>query len=222
MAPKPAHNPPKAIGYLRVSTGEQADSGLGLKAQESAIRKEAEHRGWELEIVRDEGMSAKSLNRPGLKAAMAKLDAGEADILVVAKLDRVSRSVRDGANLATSAQENGWSLVALDLGLDMSTPSGRLQYNLLLSVAEFEKDIISARTKAALAERKGKPRKTRTLKLPDDVVRRMLAARRDGVSMAQIARDLETEGVPTARPGSHWYASTVAAVLKSKRAAELA
>jgi hypothetical protein len=80
------------IGYVRVSTADQVESGLGLAAQETAIREEAERRGWDLEIVRDEGRSGKRVN-PGLRSALDDLRAGLADGLVVAKLDRLARSV---------------------------------------------------------------------------------------------------------------------------------
>src|SRR3954454_14784867 len=88
----------RAIGYVRVSTSEQADSGAGLAAQEHAIRTEAERRGWDLvEVFVDAGVSGRSLTgREALAAALEAVeDGGRADVLVVAKLDRLSRSLVD-------------------------------------------------------------------------------------------------------------------------------
>src|SRR5690242_4001873 len=105
MAPALIHQPPRAIGYLRVSTDEQVGSGLGLAAQRAAIVAEAERRGWQLELFEEEGRSGKDLNRPVLADALDRLDRHQADVLVVAKLDRLSRSVRDfGAVLERAAR----------------------------------------------------------------------------------------------------------------------
>jgi DNA invertase Pin-like site-specific DNA recombinase len=227
MAPKPAHCPPRAIGYVRVSTNEQADSGNGLEAQRAAIQREANHRGWELQFIEDAGISGKSLDRPGIQRALAALERGDADILCVSKLDRISRSVRDAAELLERAESERWSLVALDIGLDMSTPAGEFAYNVIISAAQYERRLIKQRTKDAMAEakrkgpREGKKPIGRPQVLPDATVRRILDERSSGLSMGAIAAGLERDGVPTARDGSHWHASTVRAVLLSQKAAEL-
>jgi DNA invertase Pin-like site-specific DNA recombinase len=86
----------RAIGYVRVSTGEQGESGLGLKAQVAAIRSACEQRGWELVVVCEEVKSgARADNRPVLRQVLGALRRREADAVVVAKLDRLSRSVVD-------------------------------------------------------------------------------------------------------------------------------
>jgi len=115
----------KVIGYLRVSTREQADSGLGLDAQRRTISDEADRRGWEVEWLVDDGRSARNLNRPALVEALALLKRGNAEALVVAKLDRLSRSVSDFAAVLATASKQRWAVVALDLGVDTSHPSGR-------------------------------------------------------------------------------------------------
>src|SRR5690606_9199808 len=95
MTPRPKHSPPRAIGYVRVSTDAQFASGGGLQAQIETIEAEAERRGWELlEVVGESpGASSATLHRYGLQSLMGRLDRGEADVLVVAKVDRLSRSV---------------------------------------------------------------------------------------------------------------------------------
>src|SRR5437870_658735 len=114
---------PGAIGYVRVSTEEQASSGLGLAAQRAAIEAECERRGVPLlEVFEDRGLSAKSLHRPALQEALALLDSGEANVLVVSKLDRLTRSVHDASGLMLRAERSGWGLVALDVAVDTTTP----------------------------------------------------------------------------------------------------
>jgi DNA invertase Pin-like site-specific DNA recombinase len=216
MAPALVHQPPKAIGYLRVSTSEQADSGAGLAAQRVAIQAEADRRGWALEFVVEQGLSAKDLNRPALMGALTRLDKGEADVLMVSKLDRLSRSVKDFGALLDRAAKRNWSVLCLDLGVDTTTPVGEFTANVVVSASQYERRLIAQRTKDALAARRaagvrlGRPRS-----LSDDVVARIVAQKESGQSLAGIARDLTAQGVPTAQGGQRWYASTVAAVLRS-------
>jgi len=143
--------------HTRVSTGEQADSGAGLAAQESQLRAEAERRGWVVVgLLSDAGASGSSMRkRPELADALALVDRGQGDVLAVAKLDRLSRSVLDFAQLMVRARDLGWGLVALDLGVDTTTTSGRLVANVMVSVTEWERDIIGQRTREGLAERRG-------------------------------------------------------------------
>src|SRR5438128_58920 len=107
---------PAAVGYVRVSTDEQATSGLGLAAQRTAIRSECHRRGIPLfRILEDRGVSAKNLGRPALQEALALLEGGDANVLVVSKLDRLTRSVHDATGLLLQAERQGWALVALDV-----------------------------------------------------------------------------------------------------------
>ena len=205
-------NTTNVIGYTRVSTDEQADSGAGLAAQEAAIRAECERRGWNLlRIATDAGVSGKAVvNRPELTAALADLDAGNADVLVAAKLDRVSRSVVDFAGLMARAGRKGWAIAVLDVAVDTSTPSGELMAHVVAAFAEYERKLIGARTKAALAAKRaegvvlGRPRT-----LDPSVRARIVAERTAGRTLTAIAADLTSEGVPTAQGGARWYPSTV-------------
>src|SRR3712207_1768458 len=90
---------PLALAYVRVSTEEQVSEGASLAGQRQALTVEANRRGWDVEVVADEGLSARSLNRPGLQHALERLDEGSADALLAVRLDRVSRSVADFAGL---------------------------------------------------------------------------------------------------------------------------
>jgi DNA invertase Pin-like site-specific DNA recombinase len=209
----------RVIGYVRVSTDEQHSSGAGLGAQRSAIENECTRRGWELlRIVgEDAGASSATLDRKGLTSALEVLDAGKADVLVIAKLDRLSRSVVQGAQVMDRAKRKGWSLVALDFGLDTTTPAGEMVANVILSTAQYERRLIGERTRAALAAKKAAGvRLGRPQALSDELVRRIRADRQAGQSFGAIARALEAEGVATARGGKAWHASTVKAVCESQ------
>lgn len=211
MSPRRKPRPrPLALGYVRVSTLDQAEHGASLAAQRAALTEEAARRGWDLEIVADEGMSGKNLNRPGMLAALDRLDAGLADMLLATRLDRISRSVADFAGLLDRSTRRGWDLVLLDPALDTTTPAGRFTANVLASAAQYERELIASRTREGMAQRKaegatfGRPRL-----MPDDVVARILTERAAGLSLAKIADGLNADGVPTAHGGSAWHASTV-------------
>ena len=114
------------LGYCRVSTDEQADSGAGLEAQRHAIAAECERRGWDLvEMVEDAGCSARNLKRPGIQAALDRLMRARLTAWSSPKLDRLSRSMLDFTALMADAQKQGWSLVALDCPVDTTTPAER-------------------------------------------------------------------------------------------------
>ena len=215
---------PLALAYVRVSTTEQAEDGASLTSQRETLTAEAARRGWDVEIVADEGYSAKSVeSRPGLVSALARLDAGQADALMVVRLDRLSRSVADFSGLMARAKRRSWTLVALDLGVDSSTPHGDLMGNVLASVAQYERLVIGQRTREGMAVRKAEGVHVgRRRSLPEDVVAQIVAEHRAGQSMAGIARQLNERGVATAHGGAQWHASTVSGVLKSTTAQRLA
>lgn len=214
-----------AVAYLRVSTDEQADSGAGLDAQRAAIEAEADRRGWEIvEWCVDAGASGKSLNgRPELARALDLVRGRQASALIVAKLDRLSRSLLDFAGLMADAQREKWNLVALDLGIDLSTPAGEFMASVMASAAQWERRIIGQRTKDALAAKKAAGvRLGRPTGLPVEVMARILAARTAGESFQKIADGLNADGVPTSRGGATWYPSSVHAVVVSQDATKLA
>lgn len=213
-ARKTTADPTAVIGYVRVSTDEQADSGLGLAAQRVAITAEAERRGWTLVAVHEDALSGKSLDRPGLKAALMAVESGVAAGIVVAKLDRLSRSLADFANLMARAQAGRWNVVALDLGVDLSTAAGEFMANVMASAAQWERRIIGQRTKDALAIKRSQGvRLGRPNVLSEDVVARIVCAYRAGEGWSTIARSLNSDGVITAHGGNRWYPSTVRAVV---------
>ena len=213
----------RVLGYLRVSTGEQAESGAGLDAQRATIQAEADRRGWHVEYVVDAGTSGATLSRPALTEALGRLEGGDVGILVAAKLDRVSRSVADFAGLLDRSRKAHWSLVLLDLGVDTSTPSGELVANMIAASAQYERRLISQRTSEALAAKKAQGvRLGRPSQLPPEIVERIVGERAAGRRLRVIAEGLTADAVPTARGGAEWSTSTVQAVLNGQDAAKLA
>lgn len=204
------------IGYLRVSTEDQARSGLGLQAQRARITDEAARRGWAVTWAVDDGYSGSTLHRPALASALVELAAGHAAGLVVAKLDRLSRSAQDFANTMAAAKWQGWALVALDLGVDTTTPSGKLVAGVMAQFAEYERELIAGRTREALAAAKargtrlGRPRAT-----PAPLLARVVALRAAGCSLRRIAAQLNDDGTPTVAGGRTWHAGTIRGLLTS-------
>lgn len=205
------------VAYCRVSTDEQADSGAGLQAQETTIRAEVARRGWTLAAIHTDTASGKSMKgRPALAAALQAVATGEADALVVAKLDRLSRSLHDFAGLMAKAQAEDWNLVALDLGFDTASPAGEFMANVMASAAQWERRLIGRRTREALAAKKAQGvRLGRRVDLPAGVRERITAEREAGATLAAIADSLNSDAVPTAQGGAAWHPSTVRAVLAS-------
>jgi DNA invertase Pin-like site-specific DNA recombinase len=145
------------IAYTRVSTFDQAEDGHGLDAQWHKIGLWSQLNEHDIVGHITEAASGKSAEaRPELQRALSMLRRGEADGVVVAKLDRLSRSVKDFATLLEEFQGNGWSLSVLDLQVDLGTPVGKLVAGILSAVAEFEREIIVERTKAGMAAAKAK------------------------------------------------------------------
>jgi DNA invertase Pin-like site-specific DNA recombinase len=201
----------QVLGYVRVSTDEQKNSGAGLAAQRAAIEAECGRRGWQLvEVVEDAGYSAKDLKRPGVQIALETLQRREAGALVVAKLDRLSRSMLDFTAVMAKASKQGWALVALDCAVDTTTPAGEAMANVLATFAQFERRLIGQRTREALAAKRASGvRLGRPLSLPADVRARIASERAAGTSLAAIAEGLNADGIPTAQGGRQWWPSTV-------------
>lgn len=201
--------------YTRVSKEEQAVQGVGLEAQADAIRIECERRGWEPTWESDPGVSSRSLKRPGMQRLLARLARG--DTLLVAKLDRLTRSLTDFVDLIRLAEQGKWSIVVLDPVLDFTTPSGRAMAGMLAVFAQFEREMIGQRTKAALAVKRSQGvRLGRPCSVPPEVRERIHGARRRKLSYAAIAQGLNDDGIPTGQGGAKWWPSSVRAVAVSR------
>lgn len=203
----------RVVGYVRVSTEEQHTSGVGLDAQRAAITAECERRGWTLLRIEQDVLSGSSMKRPGLQTALAACRSGEANALIVSKLDRLSRSIIDFASVLADARKCGYNVAAIDLGLDLSTPQGELVANVVASVAQWERRIIGQRTREALAVKRTEGVVLgRRPQLPHPVERQIWRARQSGKTFAAIAATLNARSVPTAHGGEQWHPSTVRSV----------
>jgi DNA invertase Pin-like site-specific DNA recombinase len=202
------------IGYIRVSTEDQADSGLGLEAQRRLIISECERRGYELlEIIEDAGISGKNLNRVGIQRALTMLSQGEGDILLCAKLDRLARSVADICQIGDMAQYYGWNLILLDCAIDTTTPYGKAQLNMMATFSQLERELIGLRTKEALAVKKSQGvRLGRPHVIKPEVRKRVLEMRESGMTLKGIVARLNTQGVEPTQ-GSKFHLATVQRIL---------
>lgn len=215
----------RVVCSYRVSTEEQGRSGLGLAAQRRTCRAYVNFKeDWQVTGEYTDEKSGKSLNgRHELERAMAALDRGEADVLLCAKLDRLSRSVVDFGQILERSKRHKWAIAVCDLQLDTTTANGKLVANILISLAEWERDQISERTRAALAQIprgtthvdrdgnvKGPPGRAPVIDAATtDLIRYM---RDQGKTYRAICGELDAMGKPTPR-GGPWQVSTVQRVL---------
>jgi DNA invertase Pin-like site-specific DNA recombinase len=214
-----------AIAYLRVSTPEQVKSGAGLAAQRTAIEAWASARGYRITAwCIDAGVSGSVApsDRPELARALAMLRTGTASHLIVGRVDRVSRKALDLLALVRDAEDQGWALASADGTVDMTTPAGRAMLTTQAAFAELERDLIRARVREALAERRaagvtlGHP-----VEQSEATVARIVAEHAAGTSNSQIARRLNLAGITTPR-GKVWLPASISQVLRGRLARELA
>jgi site-specific DNA recombinase len=146
---------PRAIGYIRVSTDRQSEHGVSLDAQAEKIRAMATVQGSDLvDIIVDGGESGKSLQRPGMDRLLELVEARRIDTVIVAKLDRLTRSVTDLGELLERFQRKGVSLCSVSESLDTGTAAGRLVLNVMASVSQWEREAIGERTRDALRHKR--------------------------------------------------------------------
>jgi DNA invertase Pin-like site-specific DNA recombinase len=205
------------VPYVRVSTAGQAASGIGLEAQRRAILDHAQGNGLELAAWQeDAGRSGASMRRRvGLKAALAEVEAGRAAGIIAARIDRLGRSSADVLGLVERAQREGWRLLALDVGLDTTTPAGELVAAALAMAARFEYRRISERQreKHEALRRAGRPRGRQAAS--PELAELVRALRSEGLSFAAIAHELERRKLPTVRGGT-WAPATVRSILLTR------
>ena len=223
----------KVIGYIRVSTEEQASDGVSLATQREKLNGYAKLYDLELvEIIEDAGQSGKTLDRPGLQKALSMIRSGKAAGLVIAKLDRLSRSVVDWNTLIDGyfGEKAGKQIFSVADSIDTRTAAGRLVLNVLMRVAQWERETIGERTKDALqhkirkGERCGKVRfgyhladdGTTLIEDPTEqqalqAIRRLKAA---GQSLREIAAELTRSGIKTKEGNATWKHTTIARILQ--------
>lgn len=197
------------IGYRRVSTQEQVSSGHSMDAQSQAINEHVAARGWTVDWTEDEGATGSRVN-PGLREALDLLRTKQADALVVTKMDRIARSVLNAADIMRAAEHQGWSLIVLDLGMDLSTPSGKAMAQMLSVFAELELEMIRSRTRDGIAVARAKGKQIgRPSGIPTAVRRRIVKERDAGASFATIASGLTRDEILTPTGRRTWNESVV-------------
>jgi site-specific DNA recombinase len=150
--------PTRVIGYVRVSSEEQACEGVSLDAQADRVTAYCAAKGWQLgAIVRDEGRSAKDLKRPGLQGVLADVPRPKRrawDVLLVTKLDRLTRSVADLGRLMADFKRGKVAFCSIAESVDTSTAAGALFLNIIGALAQWERETISEHTAGAMAHLK--------------------------------------------------------------------
>ena len=225
--------PTRAALYLRVSTSDQAISGLGIAAQRTRCRAMAEVKGWQVVAeYADEGISGTkdSLGRPELARILADCRAGLIDAVIILGLDRLGRKTRLVLDLVEQLAGYGVELVSCKESLDTTTATGKFVLTLFAGLAQLERDQTAERTTAALTEL-GNDKGYKGGRLPTGYIRRLadglievepvgaatvkriFELRRAGMTMRAIAAELNRAGVSTGKGGQGWYASSVKEVL---------
>jgi DNA invertase Pin-like site-specific DNA recombinase len=219
------------IAYCRVSTNDQADNGISLEAQQARMAAYAALYGLTIVETIIDAESAKSLSRSGLQRALGLLKAGKADGLLIVKLDRLTRSVADWQALidAYFGERGGKQLLSVNDSIDTRTAAGRLVLNVLITVAQWEREATAERTREALqhkirnGQRVGKvrfgfdlaPDGTTLVANPAEqgIIGVMHELRAAGKTLRQIAEELTRRDVPTKERKSRWTHSAVAYIL---------
>ena len=218
----------KAIGYARVSTDKQADRGVSLEAQTEKIRAMVVVHNAELvDIIVDGGESAKSLNRPGMERLLALVDSGAVEAVIVAKLDRLTRSVKDLCTLLERFERREVTLISVAESLDTGSAAGRLVLNIMTAVSQWEREAIGERTRDAMNHKRTNGERVGNIAFgyrlssdgvhvePEPTEQATIAAvaelRSNGMSLRRIAKDLNRRGMRT-RKGSEWRLESVARV----------
>ena len=208
----------KAIGYVRVSTQGQVDDGVSLEAQKARIEAWCLANDYNLvDVFVDAGISGKdTANRPGLQMALDAVEQGAA--LVAYSLSRLTRSTKDMLQLSDALERKSADLVSLTERIDTTSAAGKMVFRMLAVLNEFERDLVSERTKAALAHKKAKGERVGTLPYgfclasdgtlnPEPTEKAILAKieqlREAGYSLRAIADQLNSDGILTRR-GSPW------------------
>jgi DNA invertase Pin-like site-specific DNA recombinase len=228
----------KTVGYVRVSTDKQADHGVSLDAQAEKIRAMAVVHGAELlDIIVDGGESAKSLNRPGMARLLALVDSGDVQAVIVAKLDRLTRSVKDLCALLERFERRGIALISVAESLDTGSAAGRLVLNIMTAVSQWEREAIGERTRDAMNHKRSNGERVGNVAYgyrlgndgqhlePDHGEQAALAEirrlRDSGLPLRGIAAALNHRAYRTRR-GTAWRLESVARVLKPDHPARVA
>jgi DNA invertase Pin-like site-specific DNA recombinase len=205
---------------------------VSLDAQADKIRAMATVQDSKLvDVIVDGGESGKSLQRPGIQRLLAMVDHRDVQVVIIAKLDRLTRSVRDLGELLERFQKRGVALVSVGESLDTGSAAGRLVLNVMASVSQWEREAIGERTRDALRHKKAqglragnvpfgysvKPDGHTLTVCPDEqqVLAHLKRLRDEGLSLRAIASKLNARGFHT-RSGTPWRHEYVVRLLKTE------
>lgn len=233
-------NPDKVAVYVRWSTDEQ-ESGTTLEVQTESCQYYIKSQEWNFNkdlVFVDDGYSGGNVDRPNLTRLRKAIDAGEVEAVVVYKLDRLSRRVVDCVKLVREEWGGRCALFSTKENFDTESPVGKMIFNILISFAEFERDVIRDRTQSGKKKRASQGRNaghkyiygyrrgedggyeldgydasTGSFSGAAAVARRIFTDYMSGVSTVQIADRLTKEGIPSPLGADIWRASTVARIL---------
>lgn len=217
-----------AIGYIRVSTEKQASEGVSLEAQEARINAWCLVNGYELSHVYiDAGISGKKMdNRPELLKALSNMKKGMA--LVSYSLSRLARSTKDLIGISELVAKKKGDLVSLSESIDTTTAAGKMMFQMLAVLSEFERNLTAERTSGALQHKKATGQKYcnqvpygfeavdgRLIQVTQEaeVVAEIQASRTSGSTLQSIADGLNGRGIPT-KTGKQWAPATIHLLLK--------
>ena len=209
----------RVVGYIRVSSKKQERDGISLLVQWNKLIAYCEAMGLELVDIRVDAKTAKNMKkRPGLDEAFAIITSGKADGIIVTKLDRLTRSVRDLADLTERyfgehATIHKCEFISTSDSIDTRTASGRLVLNVLCSVAQWEREVIVERTQEAMDELKEQGVKLGPPACKGLVADRVVTLRTEGWSLRSIATILTLEGHPTMLKKPSWNQESVRQIL---------
>jgi site-specific DNA recombinase len=192
----------KAIGYVRVSTENQAKESISLNAQIAKVKAYASERNWDLEIIKDEGRSGRDWNREGAKLLWASINQNSVSDIIVYKLDRLSRSALDLSQIGEELNKRGIRLHSIRKNVDTTSSMGRFFFRLIGEMVGLDRKRVSVSTRAALIRKKARGewigRIPFGFKLEDgvlvenpeqmEIIRKAKKARREGVTFRELAR----------------------------------
>ncbi len=219
-----------AIAYVRVSTETQATEGVSLEAQRNRIVAWCTaHEYPEPELFVDAGLSgSRADNRPELSKALAAV-IERRGVLVVYSLSRLARSTKDTIQISERLEKAGCNLVSLSEDIDTTSAAGKMVFRMLAVLAEFERDLVSERTKAALAYKKAQGKRVGKIPFGFDLgtdgesliendveqaaLQRIYSLRCEGMSLRKIAEELRHLGIKTKEGKEAWSAKVVRSML---------
>ena len=215
---------PLALLYVRVSTNRQAKSGHSIDSQPALLTEAAEREGFQVEVITETG-SGRNTARPGLNGALDRLAKGEAQALYALDTDRLARSTMHLLDISQRAVKEKWRLVITTAQVDTSTPSGEAFLTMAGVFAQFESRMISERVKRQHQARRDRGEiwgvtNGNKSKLPEKTRALIMHLRAQGISLAKIAAQLASQGVPTVS-GGEWHSSTIQRIINSPQSAQL-